>query len=302
MDFRELVYVTTVADLKSVTAAAKKLYISQPSLSQIISKVEKETGVKLFDRTTYPISLTYAGEKYVETARKILMMYHNLQKELMDIGIGSKGRINLGIPNERAGYMLPPVLAKFRAQYPDVEITTLEQKSDGLIEALLKGEINFMILPRQQNDLPSGLTTELIYKEKLLLVAGQGVITDAMLRDTQKASVDLKKVSHLPFIHLKKGHAIRKKVDQILKKHQISPPIIMETSSCISSVQLAAVGYGLAIVPKRAVDVLGGAEHFYCYQYEETEKTWDVNVIYKTDAYLDQSERYFIELMKTIFG
>ena len=56
MDFRELTYVTMVAECKSVTAAAKKLYISQPSLSQILSKVEQDVGVKLFDRNASPIT------------------------------------------------------------------------------------------------------------------------------------------------------------------------------------------------------------------------------------------------------
>ena len=76
MDFREMLYITTVADCRSITAAARKLYISQPSLSHIVSKVEQDVGVKLFDRGTSPLTITYAGEKYVETARKILQSWY----------------------------------------------------------------------------------------------------------------------------------------------------------------------------------------------------------------------------------
>lgn len=94
------------------------MYISQPSLSQIISKVENDLGIKLFDRTAYPITLTYAGEKYVDTARKILMMKDNLRRELTDIGNGVRGKITVGIPVERAGYMLPETLKEFRRVYP----------------------------------------------------------------------------------------------------------------------------------------------------------------------------------------
>ena len=79
MDFRELKYIVTTAECQSFTAAAKKLYISQPSLSYVISKVEEETGVLLFDRKTTPITLTYAGKRYVETAREILALYDSLQ-------------------------------------------------------------------------------------------------------------------------------------------------------------------------------------------------------------------------------
>lgn len=60
MDFRELTYITAVADERSVTEAAKRLYISQPSLSYILTKTEQELGVKLFDRKKTPLTLTYA--------------------------------------------------------------------------------------------------------------------------------------------------------------------------------------------------------------------------------------------------
>ena len=96
MDFRELTYITAVADEHSVTEAAKRLYISQPSLSYIISKAEQELGVKLFDRKTNPLTLTYAGEIYVERAREILRIRDNMRRELTDIGHGQKGRINIG--------------------------------------------------------------------------------------------------------------------------------------------------------------------------------------------------------------
>lgn len=300
MDFRELIYVTVVADCKSVTAAAKKLYISQPSLSQIIQRVENELGVKLFDRAAYPITLTYAGEKYVETARKILMMNDNLRRELTDIGNGVRGKISLGIPVERAGYMLPPVLQEFKKVYPGVEVRTQEAKSDILLESLKKGETNFVILPKDQRDLDSEMEVELIYKEELLFVAGPDVIGPEYL--TADGAIDLVKAVKLPFIVLNKGHAIRKAVDSLMKAAHAAPNIIMETSSNINAVQLASSGYGVTIVPERGVKIFGGTRAFNCFPLAGEPYTWDVNVIYLKEAYLDGAERYLIEVMKKIFG
>ena len=302
MDFREMVYITTVADCRSVTAAAKKLYISQPSLSYIISKVEQDVGVKLFERKNYPLTLTYAGEKYVETARKILLLNDNMRRELMDIGEGDRGVIHLGMPTERAGYMLPKVIAQFREQFPGMEVRVQEMKSDLLLEQLLKDEIRFLILPRGKEELPSGLTTEVIYQEKLYLVAAFGMLEPGMFRDETETVVDLCAVRNLPFILLKRGHAIRKKADSVLKQYQVEPNVLMEVSSCISAVQLAAAGLGLTIVPQRAVDVLGGISQFGCYHFSDHPEQWDVNVVYKEDAYLDRAERRFIDLMKKVFG
>lgn len=300
MDFREMTYITAVADCGSITAAAKKLYISQPSLSYIVSKVEQDVGVRLFERKSYPLTLTYAGEKYVETARKILALNNNLRRELLDIGLGEKGQISLGIPTERAGYMLPEVLKRFKEKYPGVDVRLFEANSDALLEQLMKDEINFYIIPRSRGELPDGLRTELIYKEKLYLVTGPGVVKPEMMRDGG-SEVKLRCLEQMTFILLKKGHAIRKKADAVLRRHKISPERIMEVSSCISAVQLAKGGLGVTIVPERAVDVLGHDEGICCYRYGEEPDSWDVNVVYKEDAYLDRSERYLIDVMKEIF-
>ena len=313
MDFREMLYITTVADCRSITAAARKLYISQPSLSHIVSKVEQDVGVKLFDRGTSPLTITYAGEKYVETARKILLMSDNLRKELIDAGLGEKGRINLGMPTERAGYMLPAVIPEFKKQYPGIELQVMEAKSDELLQAILRDDISFYVIPRSQGELPVGLKAESIYREQLLLVAEGSMLTEDMFLDESSVlnmtegkrknrCVNLSKMANLPFIMLKKGHAIRKKTDLVLRQYGIDPKIMIELSSCISAVQLAAAGLGVAIVPQRAIDALGGMERFNCYDFSVTPEFWSVNAVYKEDMYLGRAERFLIDLMKQKFN
>lgn len=312
MDFREMLYITTVADCRSITAAARKLYISQPSLSHIVSKVEQDVGVKLFDRGTSPLTITYAGEKYVETARKILLMSDNLRKELIDAGLGEKGRINFGMPTERAGYMLPAVIPEFKKQYPGIELQVMEAKSDELLQAILRDDISFYVIPRSQGELPVGLKAESIYREQLLLVAEGSMLTEDMFLDESSVlnmtegkrknrCVNLSKMANLPFIMLKKGHAIRKKTDLVLRQYGIDPKIMIELSSCISAVQLAAAGLGVAIVPQRAIDALGGMERFNCYDFSVTPEFWSVNAVYKEDMYLGRAERFLIDLMKQKF-
>ena len=181
MDFRELTYITTVADCRSVTAAAKKLYISQPSLSYIISKVEADVGVKLFDRKTNPLSLTYAGKKYVETAKEILRLRDNLRRELADIGAGETGEIRIGMPTERAGYMLPRVAGKFHESFPRVQLHLMESKSGEIIDSLINDRITFAVLPGGTEGMPGGLTAEFIYREPLVVVTGDGIVTEEML-------------------------------------------------------------------------------------------------------------------------
>lgn len=316
MDFRELTYITAVADERSVTEAAKKLYISQPSLSYIIGKVEEDLGVKLFDRKTNPISLTYAGEKYVESAREILRMRDNMRREMTDIGHGQKGRINIGIPNERAGYMLPRVIRRFRKQYPNVEIRLQESRSEEIIRYLMMDKIAFCVLPGDQSSLPPAIETEFIYRENLYMVAGENVIPDDMFWNSgnpdedfpKNASgrklrrADLKKMKSMPFILMKRGQYIRKKTDSIFKKAGYFPKEVMEVSGCLTAVQLADAGMGITIVPERAILALGGFQNFHCCLYSDRQDSWDVNAVYKEDTYLDRAERTLIDTMKDVFG
>lgn len=92
MDLHELQYIITVAECQSVTKAARKLYISQPSLSYAISQVEKAAGMKLFDRNHQPITLTEAGRLYVKMARNILREQGELASRLADLKTVVQGR------------------------------------------------------------------------------------------------------------------------------------------------------------------------------------------------------------------
>ena len=93
MDFRQLQYMLTLAEYKNMTRASEALYISQSALSHYLKNVEQELGVTLFDRSTNPLSLTYAGKCYMESARRILMENDRMLRELRDITHHMTGKL-----------------------------------------------------------------------------------------------------------------------------------------------------------------------------------------------------------------
>lgn len=107
MDFRQIQYLTAIAEYQSITKAADALYISQSAMSHYVQKAEAELGVLLFDRSTTPITLTYAGRKYMESARKILLENDRLMKEFRDITHHMTGKLRIGTSRDRASYMMP---------------------------------------------------------------------------------------------------------------------------------------------------------------------------------------------------
>lgn len=319
MDFRELTYITAVADERSVTEAAKRLYISQPSLSYILTKTEQELGVKLFDRKKTPLTLTYAGEVYVEHAKEILRIRDNMKRELSDIGHGQKGRINLGIPNERAGYMLAKVMPLFKEQYPNIEIHLVESRSAELVRNLLNDKIGFCVIPGDRSELPVGLTAEKIYEENFFIVAGEGVIPEEAFEQEETPEgprpfkhmsrvgipmyrTQLENLKNRPFIIVNEGTFLRKRIDKTFRLAGFYPKEIMEVTNALSAVQLAAAGIGYTIAPERAMLALGGFEKFNCYLYGERQDFWDVSAVYREDVYLDKAERTLIDIMKKVFA
>lgn len=308
MDFRVMTYIVTVADERSVTEAAKRLYITQPSLSYVLRKAEDELGVKLFDRRSSPIKLTYAGERYVDTARKMLKMRDNMLRELNDISHGSNGRINIGMPTERAGYMLPRVVGLFHEKYPHVQIHLQESRSEDIVNNLMKDKIAFAVLPGSREDFPAGVVTELLYREHLYLIGSPQMITEEMFtgdapdaRDGLR-TVDLHKVKSLPFFLLPKGQIHRRYTDAILRRADFFPREVMEVSSEISAAQLADAGMGIAIVPERCIAALGGMEHCHAFHFSDRTDSWEINVVYKRDTYLDQAEWTLIDTLRKVFG
>ena len=114
MEIRPFLYVNQIAECGSMTKAAAALFITQPALSNYISKLEEELGVRLFDRSVTPLRLTYAGERYLAYTRRILMQVGDLEREMRDISRNQRGRIRLGFPGERMICMLPVFCLPFR--------------------------------------------------------------------------------------------------------------------------------------------------------------------------------------------
>jgi len=299
MDFRQLQYIQAVAEHRSVTRAANALYISQPSLSHFIAKTEEELGVQLFNRTTNPISLTYAGEQYLKTAHEILRLSDQMSKQIRDISQNIKGRINVGMPHERAAYMLPILLPEYHKIYPGIEINVFEGKSDSLLDNVEKGRTDMAILPLHIKD--NNLLVESIYEEELFLVADEHTIRPEHLNEDRPDAVDLEKLADVPFVLLKKGHGIRTAVDRLFKAHRIKPQIIMETTSNLTAYRLATAGIGAAIVPDMTVRLVQSAGRPRQYALTSKSVTWNIVATYRNDAYIGVAEKAFLDMARDIF-
>ena len=227
MNLKQALYIQTIAREGNITAAAKKLYVSQPSLSQMVRQVESEYGVTLFDRTVSPLRLTYAGEKYLQAAKTMLTVNERLENELREIRQENSGLLRLGISVQRAIQILPVALPWFTMQYPKVSIDLREEGSARLEQLLEDGEID-LALAAIESVSPS-LSYTLIEKEVVGVLAGKGAAIAQQLPPGTPISLSM--IREDAFVSLKPGHSVRVVQDALFRESGMKPQILLETDS-----------------------------------------------------------------------
>jgi DNA-binding transcriptional LysR family regulator len=302
VDFKQFQYISKVAELQNITLAAKELYVSQPSLSNYIKKVETNIGVKIFDRNTTPISLTEVGKKYVETGGRILEIYQKLLDEISVLSKSEVGRLTIGISRSRAAYMLPAVLPEFYDLYPGVKVETIEAKSEYLKEYVLRSKVDFAILPiySGQNQYGDEFDKETIYNEQLYLISGNSLFA----HDYEPFQVieEFSNFDDMKFVLLEKGHGIRYAVDKIFEDHKFIPKIMMKTTSNETAYRLSVMGHGVAIVPEIALDMFNSKQKPYVYKLGREGERWEVAALFKKGHIISIRTRLFLDMLKNSFN
>lgn len=305
MDFRQLQYILKVAEERNFSKAAKKLYISQPSLSQYIANVERQLGVQLFNRSTTPLTLTYAGELYIDTAKSILYLKDQLLSQTDDIANLKRGRIGIGISPFRSTYLLPSILPLFHESYPGIDIILMEGTMAELLDFATNGITDFTIttLP-----IPEELLAyDPIMTEEILVALPPKHFLSKRLPDANRGSasrpsLDLAALRNEPFIFLKPGQQMHQVANELCKKAGFKPKIILEMKSIEAAHALVASGLGVTFLPETLVKI-GKMKEFPTYfSIEGLKPTRTIVVAYRKGRYLSKAAQKFIDMTKEVFS
>lgn len=171
MNTRHAQIVLTIVRFGSITAAAKALYITQPTLSQTLKQIETQLGEPIFVRGRSPMELTPAGELYVQAARRIIQIETQLDEAISSLHGKQEGILHLGIPEGRSCELLPQILPDYRAAYPDIRIEVISGSSSRLEQMLVDHEIDLALLLGETRR--PELSYRLIGSEEIVLLAGR---------------------------------------------------------------------------------------------------------------------------------
>jgi DNA-binding transcriptional LysR family regulator len=247
MELRQLQYAVQIAQERNFSRAAEKLHIAQPSLSQQLSKMEKELGVLLFHRNTNAVEPTHAGERFVEKARRILDLVEQLRIEMEDISQMRKGKLVVGSLPITGSHILPLVLPEFQHRYPEIEIVLTEETTSRLEQLTAHGQTDLSVLSLPLSE-PS-LHGEVLLEEEIFLAVPPAHALSRELGEHGE-EVPLERFKDEPFIVLKRGQGFRQISLDLCRQAGFTPNIVFESSNIETAQSLVAAGMGVAFIPE----------------------------------------------------
>ncbi len=298
MNLKQAQYIKTIAECGSITAAAKRLFVSQPSLSQMLRQVEQEIGLPIFDRTTSPMRLTYAGEKYLHAAERILAANSELESQLREIKQEHAGRLRLGISVTRAIQVMPLVLPIFTPMYPNVTLELTESGSATLEELLQNGSIDLALAALESTS--TNLAYELIEKEDVGILAGRDSATAKRFRSG--STISLSDITGDSFVYLTKGHSARVVQDKLFRRYGYTPHVLLETDSLEVGRRVAVEAGACMVLSNIYIDDYIRQRRGEFFRLKDYENHRHFYACYRKDEFIPRYVRDFIQIASRVLA
>lgn len=255
MNTKQLQYVLALAETRNFSQVAEQMGITQPALSKQIQHIEKELGVKLFDRNHSPLTLTPAGEYFVRSAREMVYREEQLRKAMEQFQSGDSGRLVIGVTPFRSLYLMPELVKKIRTRYPGVSITLHEVNSAQLRKDAAEGKCDLAIVNLPVDTAVLDVTP--LEPDTLVLAIHKKMAANLPFDSGEKnLTVDIGKLVDIPFVVLSPGQELRKLFDGLCTAADFHPTIAAEVVGVTSALAMAKAGVGAAVLPLQFVHSL----------------------------------------------
>lgn len=246
MNLRDLRYLVAVADHRHFGKAAEASFVSQPTLSTQLKKLEEELGVKLIERNPRQIMLTDAGERVVERARIILRETDDIRDIARQAVDPESGSIRMGLFPTLAPYLLPHVVPQLHTRFPNLELLLVEEKTEVLLHQVRSGQLDVAILARPIHD--DQLHEELLFAEDFVLA----LPAEHRLATTDEP-VDVSVLAGENVLLLEEGHCLRDQALTVCQLAGASERSGFRATSLETLRQMVAAGVGVTLLPELAV-------------------------------------------------
>ena len=286
MELRQLKYFVKVAELLSFSKAAKALYITQSTLSQQIKQLEDELDMALFFRNNHKVTLTEAGETFLEGAKKTLADADDNKAKIMDLAMGYRGVLNIGVTYSFGSILTETVLA-FKKKFPDVQLNICYKNVMELMELVSDGELDFALSFRASEKYES-VESHILFDNRLCIV----------VRDehplTRKKFVRLADLEDYELVLPSIGLQARSAFDTIIAERNLNLKVAIEANEVNTVLNLLKKSIYVTVLSETVVLEHAG---FTTIEIDDAECSMEGCLHFCTNRYRKRSTEEFIRLL-----
>lgn len=309
MNFLNIKYFITIAEEQNISAAARKLFVSQQSLSEHLKKLESEIGVPLFKRGN-PLTLTVAGECFLEGAKEILSAYDRMLSNIGDVTTKRRSRITIGISTYDVPPFLPELLTRFSDKYPQYDVSVVKRLHSDISHNMRGVDLYISYLPLDEEMehvvlIPYDPYSVIFHKDLAEKTYGSNWPgLEKRLLETQ----DLSLLKEMPFLVLQDrlGQQARD-INNIFEEYRFSPRIGFLSENGDLNAELCLKGVGCLLAPtdfmyRRFFSSGSPCDGLLHYPIEVTSFEPKLAISYERGKHLHTAEICFINEARTLIG
>ena len=284
MNLRALQYFVKLADLRHFSNAADACFVSQPTLSTQIRKLEDELGVQLVERAPKNIMLTPVGAEVAERARLVLRDIEQIRAAARSVGDPANGKLRLGLFPTLAPYLLPHVVPIIRKSYPELSLHLAEEKTEDILRMLHQGELDAALLALPINE--EGLEMEVLFKEPFVLA----IPNDHPLRD--KKEISLTDLNGNELLLLDEGHCLREHALDVCALAGANERVDFHATSMETLRQMVAANVGITLMPMLSVKPpIARTDNLHFLPFAEPAPSRTIALVWRSSSALSAFQR-----------
>ena len=249
MNQRQLQYAVALAQVGSFSALAQMLNITQPALSKQIITLEDELGVRLFDRSTSPITVTPAGAYFVRQAQLLLSNSQQLQQAMEQFRSGERSKLVIGATPFRSSYLLPRMIRKLRQTYPQVQVEVIEEGSSLLRKDAIEGRFDLALVNLPVDE--TLLDAIPIEPDRLALVIPNNLLPQQL---KSRKQVEFNECRELPFAVVGEKQEMRILFEKLCQSNGITPTIAVQVVGLTTAWEMVCSGVAATLLPVQFIN------------------------------------------------
>lgn len=304
-------YVQEIARTGSFSQAAANLYVSQPSLSASMKRLEERIGEPLFDRGYHPVGLTTCGQEYLRAARQIDMAEEDFTAFLEEYRSCAAGKLVIGGSNLNISFVLPSLLERFVREYPGIELELVEGNIAQLQQMLAEGRVDLVM---DSCEMDPQYYRSYRYKEERLILAVPAAFpcnsaaTDCALtwedirrnrhRDTDMPALPLSLLADVPFISMTPETDTYQRVRLICGEADLNPNTILSFSQQSTAFNMACAGLGFTFISDTLVKNARFRPDLIFYKVESHESYRHIKVFVNAGRRMSYAVKAFLEMVQ----